>query len=93
MEAANLDKGKQIFFSNCTQCHRGGKNTVIKEKDLGAEALQTYGMDSMDAITHQVSNGRNAMPAFKGRLTQTEIRDVAAYVLAQAQQGWSGGGV
>ncbi len=32
----------------------------------------------------QVTNGRNAMPAFGGRLDEDEIRDVASYVFDQA---------
>jgi cytochrome c6 len=32
----------------------------------------------------QVTNGKNAMPAFGGRLDDEEISDVAAYVFDQA---------
>ena len=32
----------------------------------------------------QVTNGKNAMPAFGGRLDDDEITDVAAYVYDQA---------
>jgi cytochrome c6 len=35
-----------------------------------------------------VTNGKNAMPAFKGRLKATQIEDVASYVLGQADNGW-----
>jgi len=30
----------------------------------------------------------NAMPAFKEKLTDAQIEDVAAYVLDQAKNGW-----
>ena len=33
---------------------------------------------------YQVTNGKNAMPAFGGRLDDDEITDVAAYVYDQA---------
>jgi cytochrome c6 len=36
-----------------------------------------------------VLNGKMAMPAFKGRLTDEQIEDVATYVLDQAGKGWS----
>ena len=36
----------------------------------------------------QVTNGKNAMPAFSGRLTEADIEDVATYVLDQAEKGW-----
>jgi cytochrome c6 len=35
-----------------------------------------------------VTNGKNAMPAFQGRLTAEDIDDVASYVLEQAEKGW-----
>ena len=36
------------------------------------------------SIVTQVTNGKNAMPAFGGRLSDEEIEDVAAYVYDQA---------
>lgn len=90
-EAANLENGKKVFLAqaNCTQCHRGGINTVIANKHLGQDALEKYNMDSMAAIAQQVRNGKNAMPAYGRRLTDEQIRDVAAYVLDQAEKGWT----
>ncbi|PNW51246.1 UNVERIFIED_CONTAM: cytochrome c class I [Euhalothece sp. KZN 001] len=90
-EAANLENGKKVFLAqaNCTQCHRGGINTVIANKHLGQDALEKYNMDSMEAIAQQVRNGKNAMPAYGRRLTDEQIRDVAAYVLDQAEKGWT----
>jgi cytochrome c6 len=90
-EAADLENGKRVFLAqaNCTQCHRGGINTVVADKHLGKDALEKYNMDSMAAIAHQVKNGKNAMPAYGRRLSEEQIRDVAAYVLSQAEKGWS----
>ena len=45
-------------------------------------------MDSVDAIVYQVTNGKNAMPAFGGRLNDNEIEDAANYVLTQSEKGW-----
>jgi len=45
-------------------------------------------MKSVDAITYQVTNGKNAMPAFGGRLSDSDIEDVANYVLSQSDKGW-----
>lgn len=90
-EAADLENGKKVFLAeaNCTQCHRGGINTVVANKHLGKSALEKYNMDSMAAIAHQVRNGKNAMPAYGRRLSDEQIRDVAAYVLSQAEKGWT----
>ena len=38
-------------------------------------------------VVVKVTNGKNAMPAFGGRLSEEEIRDVAAYVYLQADTG------
>lgn len=36
----------------------------------------------------QVTNGKNAMPAFGGRLSDEDIQNVAAYVVDTANSGW-----
>lgn len=66
----------------------GGGNVVNGMKTLKKDALERYEMDSVEAITYQVQNGKNAMPMFQGRLSDKDIQDVAAYVLAQAEKGW-----
>ncbi len=45
-------------------------------------------MNSAEAIIAQVTNGKNAMPAFKARLKPEQIEDVAVYVLGEAEKGW-----
>ena len=86
--AADLAMGGQVFSSNCAACHVGGGNVVNGAKTLKLDTLEKYEMASVEAIKTQVTNGKNAMPAFNGRLTDTQIDDVAAYVLDQAQNGW-----
>ena len=41
-------------------------------------------MNSKDAISYQIINGKNGMPAFGGRLKESEIEKIASYVLEQA---------
>jgi mono/diheme cytochrome c family protein len=38
-------------------------------------------------VVGQVTNGGGGMPAFKGSLTQKQIRDVATYVVKQITHG------
>jgi cytochrome c6 len=45
-------------------------------------------MYSAEKIIAQVTKGKGAMPAFKGRLKPEQIENVAAYVLQQADNGW-----
>ncbi|NJR48912.1 MAG: c-type cytochrome [Leptolyngbyaceae cyanobacterium CSU_1_3] len=80
--------GQQIFNANCSACHIGGNNVIIANKTLRKEALEKYGMNSLEAIKTQVLNGKNAMPSFKERLQDSEITAVAEYVLSQSEKGW-----
>jgi cytochrome c6 len=85
---AATSNGAKIFNANCASCHAGGRNLVQKQKTLKKDALEKYGMYSLDAIAKQVTYGKNAMPAFRGRLNPLQIEDVSAYVLAQADNNW-----
>lgn len=80
--------GASVFSANCAACHINGGNIVRRGKNLKQKALKKYGMDSIEEITHLVENGKNAMPAYKDRLTKEQILDVSAYVLEQAEHGW-----
>lgn len=88
--AADVDNGEQVFNANCAACHAGGQNVIMPEKTLEKEALEQYlaGGRSEKSIISQVTNGKNAMPAFGGRLDDDAIADVAAYVIASSDAGW-----
>jgi cytochrome c6 len=86
--AGDLANGGKIFSANCAACHAGGKNVVNAAKTLQKGDLDKYSMNSLEAIKTQVTKGKNAMPAFGGRLSEEQIDDVASYVLAQAEKGW-----
>lgn len=90
--AAETSNGAKIFEANCASCHIGGGNILISQKTLKKEALskylENYDNDSIEAIIHQVQNGKNAMPAFKDKLSPEEILEVTAYVFQNAEQGW-----
>ena len=88
VSAFDLASGEQIFSANCAACHAGGNNAIMPEKTLKKDALEEYSMKSVEAITTQVKNGKNAMPAFGGRLTDEDIDNVAHYVLDQSERGW-----
>jgi cytochrome c6 len=88
VSAAEVANGAKIFSANCAACHAGGNNVIMANKNLKKEALAEYGMNTVAAITTQVTKGKNAMPAFGGRLSAAQIEDVATYVLAQSEKGW-----
>merc|ERR1712065_61454 len=84
--AKDIEAGEAVFAGNCAACHAGGNNVIQSEKTLRKEALDRYltGGLKEESIVTQVTNGKNAMPAFGGRLDADEIADVAAYVYDQA---------
>jgi cytochrome c6 len=80
--------GAKIFQIHCAGCHPQGANIIRRGKTLKKEALKKYKMDSLEAITDLVTNGRNNMSAFQDKLTEQQIQDVANYVLEQADKNW-----
>ncbi len=78
---AAATRGKQIFADNCSSCH-GDK--AEGSHDLGAprlnDAIWLYGNTRQD-IVNQVSKPRlGIMPAWKTRLDDVSIKQVAIYV-------------
>jgi len=76
-------RGKQVFASSgCGACHTladaGASGTVGPSLDAAKP--------SAALVADRVRNGQGAMPSFAGKLTDTEIADVAAYV-AEAVSG------
>jgi mono/diheme cytochrome c family protein len=73
--------GEAVYASaGCGGCHvleaAGSSGTVGPNLDDA--------QPSFDTVVEQVTNGGGAMPAFKDRLSEKEIRDVAAYVSENA---------
>ena len=88
--AGDAAKGASLFAANCNACHLGGKNVIMSTKTLQKSALEKYlagfSDDNLGAIIAQITNGKGAMPSFKGRLTEAQIEDVATYVLEQSEK-------
>uniref|UniRef100_A0A7S1ZXA3 Cytochrome c-553 n=1 Tax=Trieres chinensis TaxID=1514140 RepID=A0A7S1ZXA3_TRICV len=88
--AGDVGAGEQVFNANCAACHAGGQNVIMPDKTLEKEALEQYlaGGRNEKAVINQVTNGKNAMPAFGGRLSDDDIANVASYVIATSESGW-----
>jgi len=80
-KAIASESGEKLFSQHCSACHLGGTNIIIPEKNLTKETLAENGMNSIAAISYQILNGKNGMPAFGGRLTEEEMEKIANYVL------------
>lgn len=73
--------GKTLFSSaGCSACH-----TL---KDAGASGAVGPNLDTTKPaaalVTDRVANGKGTMPGFKGRLSDSDIANVAAYVSSVA---------
>jgi len=70
--------GEAIFASSCGSCH------TLEEAGTSATVGPNLDESTVDleAAVEQVTNGGGGMPAFEGQLSQQEIEDVAAYVVA-----------
>jgi cytochrome c6 len=86
--ATDTVNGAEVFSVHCVGCHINGGNIVRRGKTLKQKALVRNGMDSLEAIAAIVTNGKNNMSAYRDRLTEQQIQDVAAYVLEQSSQNW-----
>lgn len=86
INAFNIERGEQLFLTNCNVCHVNGKNIIIPEKNLQKQTLELTGMNTVEAIKYQITNGKNGMPAFGGRLEEKEIEEIAIYVLDQSEK-------
>lgn len=88
--AGDAGAGEQVFNANCAACHAGGQNVIMPEKTLEKDALDQYlaGGRKESSVVTQVTNGKNAMPAFGGRLSDEDIANVATYVITTSEAGW-----
>jgi mono/diheme cytochrome c family protein len=73
---ATASGGEKIFSDNCSTCH-----TL---KAAGASGKVGPDLDMLrpgpDLVTAQVNSGGGAMPSFKGKLSDDQIKQVADYV-------------
>jgi cytochrome c6 len=72
VHAQSLENGEKVFANNCSVIW--GNNIIIPEKNLKKETLEANGMNTISAISYQVINGKNGMPAFGGRLTEKKLK-------------------
>jgi cytochrome c6 len=88
----NLERGENLFKKNCIICHKelatSLGNNIIPEKNLKKENLEANGMNSIEALTYEVRNGKNGMPAFGDRFKLDEIEEISAYILEQSNENF-----
>jgi len=79
--------GQKLFETKCAACHNKdakGKPAMAKMFKIDASALDLTKADTQkksDAdLAKVVTDGRNKMPIFKGKLKDAEISSVVSYV-------------
>lgn len=88
-----LASGRKIYAASCANCHKengtGGKVT-IEGKTLDAENLTAAKVKgfSDEKMIGYIMNGieDEGMPAFKGKLSEGEMRDVVKFIRVELQK-------
>lgn len=80
----NATAGKAVFASaGCAGCHTlsaaGASGNVGPNLDQKKPPLSL--------VLDRVTNGKRGMPSFKGQLSEQQIKDVAAFVVASTHGG------
>jgi cytochrome c6 len=81
--------GAGDFKSKCAMCHAadGSGSTAtgkaLKVRDLGSADVQGQTDAQLAAI---ITDGKNKMPAYKGKLTDAQIKSLVAYVRGLAKK-------
>ena len=83
LPAAHADDAATVYKSKCAMCHAadGSGNSptgkAMKVTDLRSEEVQKKTDAQLIEIT---TNGKAKMPAFKGKLTEPQIKEVVTYI-------------
>lgn len=76
--AADTNKGRQLYAAHCVSCH-GGPGTSAAPGSPSFERGQN--MLKPDLVLMEATRtGKNAMPAYRGILTNRDILDIIAYM-------------
>ncbi len=77
-QAADFFKGESVYRQYCQSCHGANGRGVIGGAPNFARG---QGLMKPDALLYDtILKGRNAMPAFRGVLTEEEFYDVITYI-------------
>jgi cytochrome c6 len=77
------DDAATSYKAKCAMCHGadGSGNTpagkAMKARDLASSEVQS---ETDAQLTDIVTNGKNKMPAYKGKLTDDQIKGLIAYI-------------
>lgn len=77
-QIAAAQSGADTFKAKCAMCHGAdGSKTTMGSKPLNGAEVQK--MSDAD-LTGIIENGKGKMPAYKGKLTDAQVKDVVGYI-------------
>ncbi len=79
--AVATPEGETLFLDNCAACHadNGAGDRFVGAPNL-TDAIWLYG-SSPETLTETITNARfGVMPAWSGRLSESQIRQVSVYI-------------
>lgn len=89
LPTTRADQAEALYKSKCAMCHGpdGSGNTptgkAMKVPDLRSDEIQK----KTDAqLIEATTNGKGKMPAFKGKLTEPDIKDLVKYIRELAKK-------
>jgi mono/diheme cytochrome c family protein len=87
MPTDEIAAGKTVFTTTCSKCHKetgtGGQVDVMGEKHTAADLTSEKVKNRADAdLISTIENGEKeeGMPAFKGKLTDEQIKSVVKFI-------------
>jgi len=76
----DLKGGARIYQENCENCH----GEALRNNSGASFDLRRLHADEHDRFVNSVFNGKNAMPAWRGALTASDIDLLWGYIRANA---------
>jgi len=82
--AFSSDTSAHLYKSKCQGCHGAAGKATPMGKKIGARDFQDPDVASMseDELATVTKNGKNKMPAYKGKLTDQQIDGLVKYIKA-----------
>lgn len=75
-------RGARVFVkADCASCHTLATAGATGKRGPNLDRHFSTHAHSIGFLVAQIANGGNGMPAFRNRLTQQEIRDVATFIV------------
>lgn len=75
-------QGADVYKSKCAMCHGPDGAGTSTGKAMGATPLGGAAVQAKsDAdLAGEIENGKGKMPAYKGKLTDAQVKDLVAYI-------------